>query len=394
MPTSLKITGQIGDASWIRRMFEEGARLKQLHGEDNVFDFTLGNPVIEPPPRLQQVLEQVVLSPRPGMHRYMPNAGHEWVRAAVAAHLSRVHAVRLGAEHVLMTCGAAGALNCVLKAILDPGDEVLVLVPFFPEYAFYIDNHGGRMVLVETDERFGLDVDAVRRAIGPRTRAMIVNSPNNPTGRVYDRPSMEALGDVLRRAEEEVTGRPLYLLSDEPYRAIVYDAVEVPSIFAMHRHCVLCTSHSKDLGLAGERIGYAAINPAHLGADKLFGALAFANRILGYVNAPALMQLVVAELQEERIDPLLYRRRRDMFVQGLGEAGWPVEAPQGAFYLFPATPIPDDLAFANRLKEKNVLVVPGRGFGRPGHVRICYCVPEEVIARSLTSFRAALQELS
>ena len=392
MPTAKKIAGQIGNASFIRRMFEEGERLKQQFGAENVFDFTLGNPVMEPPPRMKQVLAQVVDARRPGMHRYMANVGYEPVRQAVAGYLSRIHGCPLTAEHVVMTVGAAGAMNCVLKAILDPGDEVIVLAPFFPEYAFYVDNHGGKLVLVQTDATFRPEAEALRQALTPRTRALIINSPNNPTGKVYDRATLEALAGVLHEAAA-LTGRPVYLLSDEPHRKLVYDGIEVPSIFEVYPYSVICTSHSKDLALPGERIGYAAINPNHPGAAELFGALAFANRILGYVNAPALMQLVVAQLQEEQVSLELYRRRRDLLVEGLNDAGWPVEAPEGAFYLFPATPIPDDLAFVRALARKNVLTVPGRGFGRPGHVRLCYCIEEDTIRRSIPRFREALAEL-
>lgn len=392
MPTSRSIADKITRHSWIRRMFEEGARLKQELGADQVFDFTLGNPVVEPPANLLQTLADVVAHEEPGCHRYMQNTGFLWVREAVAKQLSSVHDRLFGPQHVVMTCGAAGALNITLKSILDPGDEVLVLVPFFPEYEFYIDNHGGKMVLVQTRADFTVDLDAVAAALSPRTRAIIVNSPNNPTGTVYDHATLAGLGTLLGDAEKRY-GRRIYLISDEPYRALVYDGPPPGSIFAVHPHAVLCTSHSKDLALPGERIGFAAIHPDDPEGPRLYGALAFTNRILGFVNAPALMQRVVARLQGITVDPEIYRRRRDMLVAGLRAAGMEVQAPPGAFYLFPRTPIPDDIAFTNLLKEKAVLVVPGQGFGRAGHVRIAYCIPEAMIERGLPRIAEVLASL-
>ncbi len=392
MSISRKVREQILRASWIRRMFEEGARLREVLGPERVFDFTLGNPMVEPPEGFEQVLVEVASETRPGLHRYMHNAGYPEVRAAVAAHLSEIHHVEFGANHVVMTVGAAGAMNTVLKAILDPGDEVLVMVPFFPEYAFYIDNHGGRVVEVQTDERFHLDLGRIQEAIGPKTRAVIVNTPNNPTGAVYDQESLEGLGRLLAQAELRY-GRPVYLISDEPYRAVYYGEGELPSVFSVHPYAVSCTSHSKDLALPGERIGYAAINPDNPAAADLFGAMTFTNRILGYVNAPALMQRVVARLQGWRVEPELYRRRRDLLVTGLREAGLDIDPPDGAFYLFPKTPIPDDVAFVNMLKDRGILVVPGSGFGRPGHIRLSYCVDEETISRSVPVFAEAMADL-
>ncbi len=393
MPTSNKVAQLIQGSSWIRRMFEEGERLKAIHGKDAVFDFTLGNPVIDPPEGLEEALLEAVRDRRPGAHRYMPNPGFLDVRQAVADHLSRVHQRPLGPERILMTVGAAGAMNITLKAILDPGDEVLVLVPYFPEYAFYVDNHGGVLVPVETRADFDLDLDRVAAALGPRTRAVIINSPNNPTGRIYDAATLRGLGELLQAAEQR-HGRPIYLLSDEPYRAIVYAAGPLPSVFAAHRHAVICTSHSKDLAIPGERIGYAAIHPEHPGGAQLFDAMAFANRILGFVNAPALMQRVVARLQETQVDPEVYRRRRDLMIAGLRAAGMEIEPPRGAFYLFPRTPIADDVAFTELLKEELVLVVPGEGFGRAGHIRLSYCVPDETIAASLPAFERVARRLS
>ena len=371
-------------------MFEEGARLRAEHGAENVFDFSLGNPTLEPPPAFTKALRREVADLAPGSHRYMPNPGYPQVRAKVAAHLSEAHGVEVTANHVLMTVGAAGAANCTLKAILDPGDQVVVLAPFFPEYRFYIDNHGGEMVVAETTETFDLDPEAIAELITPKTRAVIVNSPNNPTGRIYSADRLAHLGSVLREAETK-HGREIYLISDEPYRKIVYD-VELPSLFAAHHNSVICTSHSKDLGLPGERIGFAAINPACDDDAELFGAMAFTNRILGYVNAPALMQRVIADLQAETIDPALYRRKRDLFLTGLREAGYEVVEPEGAFYLFPKSPIEDDVEFVQVLSKHLVLGVPGLGFARAGHLRLAYCVDDVTIEKALPRFAAAYNE--
>jgi len=249
------------ESSWIRRMFEEGCALKARCGRENVFDFSLGNPCLEPPPKFQQALEAVVNESIPGKHAYMPNAGLIETRAAIARYLGEEHGIAVGAEHILMTCGAGGALNVILKALLEPGDEVIILIPFFPEYRFYIDNHGGTSIPVKSQRDFSLDLSSLEERIGKRTKALLLNSPNNPTGKVYDAASLTALGELLQRKERQF-GREIYLISDEPYAKLVYDGIRVPSIFAVHPHSILATSHSKDLSLPGERIGYLAINPA------------------------------------------------------------------------------------------------------------------------------------
>lgn len=390
MYVSRKIHGFIGGASWIRRMFEEGTRLRAQHGEDNVFDFSLGNPTIEPPEAFKAALRRAVLEAPVGAHRYMANTGYPEARAAIAAHLRRVHERPVTENHVVMTVGAAGALNCTLKAILDPGDEVVVWAPFFPEYRFYVDNHQANLVVAETTADFDLDEAELERKLTPRTRAVIVNTPNNPTGRVYHRDRLRQIGELLAAAEQK-HGRPVYLLSDEPYRKIVFGTTP-PSLFHAHRNSIICTSHSKDLGLPGERIGFAAINPDCEGAAELFGALAFTNRVLGYVNAPATMQRVVAELQDVCIGPEVYCRKRDLFVAGLHDAGYDVVEPEGAFYLFPRSPIADDVEFVQLLASHLVLTVPGVGFARAGHFRIAFCCEDEAILRSLPRFAAARRE--
>lgn len=387
MPVSKKIENMMAGGSWIRRMFEEGNRLKVEHGADKVFDFSLGNPNLEPPEQFDAVLKDLVLNPRPGMHGYMPNAGYPATRAAVAAYLSAEQEVALAADHVVMCVGAGGALNVVFKAVLDEGDEVLTPNPRFVEYDTYVDNHGGVCRHVPTTEDFDLDVDAFEGAIGPRTRVVLVNSPNNPTGRVYSRETLEKLAALLRRKSAEM-GRIIFLLSDEPYRKIVYGDVVVPPILSLYENSLLVTSYSKDLSLAGERIGFVAASPAIPGVEKLMGGLTLANRILGFVNAPGLMQLAVAQLQGAGVDIGFYQRNRDTLYDCLVEAGFTVPRPDGAFYLFPKSPVEDDVAFARELAEQLVLVVPGSGFGGPGHFRIAYCVSPKTVDGSLSVFQA------
>jgi aspartate aminotransferase len=386
MPVSKKIDDMMAGSSWIRRMFEEGNRLRAEHGADNVFDFSLGNPNLEPPERFDAVLKDLVLNPRPGMHGYMPNAGYPATRAAVAGYLSKEQEVALSGDHVVMCVGAGGALNVVFKAVLDEGDEVITPNPRFVEYDTYVDNHGGVCKHVQTTPEFDLDLEAFEAAIGPRTRIVLVNSPNNPTGRVYSRDTLERLGALLKRKEAE-TGRIIFLLSDEPYRKIVYGDVVVPPILSAYEHSILVTSYSKDLSLAGERIGFVAANPAIPGVEKLMGGLTLANRILGFVNAPALMQLAVAQLQGEGVDIGFYQRNRDMLYGTLVESGFTVPHPDGAFYLFPKSPLEDDVAFVRELAERLVLAVPGSGFGGPGHFRLAYCVSPKTVEGSLPVFK-------
>jgi len=385
MTVSTRIRQAMENASWIRRMFEEGAELKAKIGADQVFDFTLGNPDLEPPEEFKKELAAAAQESRPGLHGYMPNAGLVPTRQAVARHLSLIHHLDFKTDNVVLTCGAAGALNIILKVLLDPGDEVVVLAPFFPEYLFYVDNHGGTARVVETDAHFQLDLNRLEKALSPRTRAVIINSPNNPTGQVYEAPALKELGRLLTHHSGR-HGRPVYLLADEPYRRLIYDGMTLPSIFAAYPDTLLATSFSKDLSIAGERLGYAAVSPKAAGRRELFGGLVLANRILGFVNAPALMQRVVAHLLETSVDVGYYARRRDLFSGILTDAGYDFVKPQGAFYFFPQAPGGDDLALVARLKEENILAVPGRGFGRAGYFRLAFCVPEEVIRRAAPGF--------
>jgi aspartate aminotransferase len=388
MPISQRIQAAVQNSSWIRRMFEEGAELKARLGADQVFDFTLGNPDLEPPPGFKEELLAAAQDPRPGLHSYMPNAGLLETRQALAHFLSRVHGLDFKAHDLILTCGASGGLNVILKTLLDPGDEVVVFAPFFPEYLFYADNHGGVARVVETDEHFRLDLERLGEALGPRTRAVIINSPNNPTGQIYDEATLHELGRMLGHHAGR-HGRPVYLVSDEPYRRLAYDGVQVPSVLAAYPNTLLTTSFSKDLSIPGERLGYVAVSPRATGRGELAGGMILANRILGFVNAPALMQRVVVRLLEVSVDITPYARRRELFCDILEQAGYDFTRPPGAFYLFPQAPGGDDLAFVARLKEENILAVPGRGFGRPGYFRLAFCVPEKVIEAAAPGFARA-----
>ncbi len=392
MAISTKMTDFASRSSWIRKMFEEGGKLKAEFGAENVFDFSLGNPDLPPPPAFAENLQKIVTEDGPGSHSYMPNGGYPFVREAVAAQISKEQEVPVTGEEILMTCGAAGALNVVLKSILNPGEEVIILAPFFVEYNFYIDNQGGVAKIVKTTEDFNLDLAAIEAAISAKTKALIINSPNNPTGQIYPAADLAALGALLSRCEEKF-GSSIFLLSDEPYRKIIFEEYQVPSIFKAYQNSVVVSSSSKDLSLPGERIGYIAIHPAISDKQELLSAMVLANRILGFVNAPALMQRVVATLQGVTVDTDIYTRRREVFCKILADAGLEFTPPKGAFYIFPKSPLEDDAAFVAHLQKYKILAVPGRGFGMPGYFRLAFCVEDGVIARSAPAFKEAMATL-
>jgi len=392
MAISKKMNEFAQTSSWIRKMFEEGARLKAEFGAENIFDFSLGNPDLSPPPEFQATLVKLAQEDSPGSHAYMPNGGYPFVREAVAARISKEQGVTLSADEMLMTCGAAGGLNVTLKALLDPGDEVIILAPFFVEYKFYIDNHGGVSRVVSTDDSFDLDLNAIEAAVTEKTKAIIINSPNNPTGQIYSQESLAALGKVLAAASEKYAGC-IFLIADEPYRKIVFDNNDVPSIMQAYPNSIVVSSYSKDLSLPGERIGYIALHPEIEEKLPLVGALTLANRILGFVNAPALMQRVVAELQGASVDNSIYTKRREVFCKILAEAGYEFMPPKGAFYVFPKSPIEDDVEFVSRLQDQKILAVPGKGFGTPGYFRLAFCVEDSVIERSAAAFRKAMESV-
>ncbi len=392
MPVSEKIRASIEKSSWIRKMFEEGLIRKAKYGPDNVFDFSLGNPNLEPPAAFKRVLQSIAKDPAPSQHAYMPNAGRLDAREAVAAYLRKNNRTAFTPDDIVMTVGAGGGLNVVLKTILNPGEEVVIPSPYFVEYNFYLDNHQGVPRAVKTRPDFSLDMDAIADVITEKTRAVLINSPNNPTGKVYDRKTLEQLASVLRDRSRSL-GRPVYLISDEPYRKIVYDGGMVPSVFDAYEESFVVTSFSKDLSLPGERIGYAAVHPLASDKPMLVSGMVLCNRILGYVNAPALMQRSIIPLLEESVDISLYQRKRDMLCEGLSSIGYEFEKPGGAFYLFPRTPIEDDVAFVSALQEENILTVPGSGFYGPGHMRIAYCVDDRTIEKSIPGFARAMKKI-
>jgi aspartate aminotransferase len=391
MTVALKINEIMTQSSWIRKMFEEGARLKAEHGAGNVFDFSLGNPNLPPPEKFNDILRDTVDSCGLGDHCYMPQAGYPQVCVAIADYLTEEQGVAMTCDEIIMTCGAAGALNVIFKALLDPGDEVLTPTPCFVEYRFYADNHGGALTMVGTRPDFTLDMDAIDAAITAKTKVVLINSPNNPTGQIYSRESLEALGNLLKQ-KSAAYGHTIYLVSDEPYRKIVFDDARVPSIFQCYPESIIATSYSKDISIPGERIGFAAVNPNAAHKDELMAGMALTNRILGFVNAPALMQRVVACMQGMSVDIGEYKRKRDLLCDGLADAGYDFTTPPGAFYLFPRTPVADDVAFVKELQQELILVVPGSGFAGPGHFRIAFCVDDETIVNALPGFKKVMRK--
>ncbi len=391
MPISNKIKSHIEKASWIRKMFEEGNTLRQQYGAENVFDFTLGNPTMEPPEALHQELKRIADQPIPGMHRYMNNAGYDETRTAVAEAIAENCGLPVKGSHIVMTCGAGAALNVVLKTLLNPGDEVIILTPYFVEYKFYIDNQGGIPVEVTTDENFQPDLEAIASAINERTRAIIINSPNNPTGVIYPQAILKQLGELLAAKEQEF-GITILAISDEPYAKISFGE-EVPCIFNCISNSVIVTSHSKDLALPGERIGYIAANPQLSDVNLFMQGAIFCNRVLGFVNAPALMQRLVTSLQRTSVAIEPYRRKRDILYNKLTELGFEVVKPGGGFYLFPKSPLADEMEFIKKATENRILLVPGSGFGAPGYFRIAYCIDDDIIERSLPVWEKLAKEV-
>ena len=371
-------------ASWIRKMFEQGAILKKEHGEKNVFDFSIGNPYIDPPEKFFDVLETVAKDRTKGVHGYMSNAGYPETRDAVAEYLSEEHAMEIFGEHIIMTCGAGGGLNVIFKTILDPEDEVIVPAPFFVEYSFYVDNFGGILKTVPTKNDFSLDLNEIKNAVSEKTKAILINSPNNPTGRIYDKKAIDELGLLLKQKSSEYN-KEIYLISDEPYSKIVYDNISVPSILQTYTNSMIVTSYSKNLSIPGERLGFIAVNPSLEPLSEMLNGLIFSNRTLGFVNAPAIMQRVVKDIQGVSGDMDIYRQKRDLLCGMLFDLGYKFTKPEGAFYLFPKAPI-DDIEFVNELQEEKILVVPGSGFGCPGYFRISYCVEDSIIKGAKKGF--------
>ena len=391
MTIAKKIKLSISQSSMIRKMFEEGIILKKKYGVDKVYDFSLGNPNVEQPEEFKRELINLAAENIPLKHGYTPNAGYSETRQAIAQKINKITGLKMDADHVIMSCGAGGALNVILKALLDPGDEVIVLKPFFVEYPFYIGNFDGTVKYVATKTDFSLDIASIAGAINNKTKAIIINSPNNPTGKVYSEKEIAYLSRVLLE-KGRALGKTIYLISDEPYVEIVFDGVTVPSVLKAYPNSIVAYSYSKTLSLPGERIGYIAVNPQISEAGDLISALILCTRILGFVHAPALMQRIVARLQDVAVDVKVYQKKRDLLCAGLAKAGYKFEKPQGAFYLFVQSPIPDDVAFVQMLLKKNILVVPGSGFGGPGYFRIAYCVDDATIINSMDGFAKAIKE--
>ena len=417
MPVANAVKEALGSQSMIRKMFEEGNLLKKQYGSDKVFDFSLGNPDIEPPPAFHRVFKKLAKEDKKGSHGYMPNGGYPDVREALAEKTSREQGVKIDGSRLVMSCGAAGGLNVVFKSILNPGDEVVVPCPYFMEYRPYAANHGGRIVEAATKPDFSLDLEAIREKLSTRSAAVLINSPNNPTGRIYPAETIAGLAAILEEHGKK-SGRMPYLISDEPYRDIAYDNAKVPSVLAAYKESLVVFSYSKSLPLPGERIGYIAAGPEVSDIENLIGAFIFGTRVLGFVNAPALMQRIVAELTYARVDLDVYARRRDTFTGILDQAGISYAKPEGAFYLFCKVPqrkhgsgagsgnagtgssgaagsgdaAGDDLAFVDCLKQQLILGVPGRGFGKPGWLRFAYCVDEKIIRAAGPAFMRAMEK--
>lgn len=386
---SQKMLNFMERSSWIRKMFEEGIRLKNIHGKDRVFDFSLGNPDLPPPKAFEQTLARIAANPQPGVHAYMPNAGLDRVRERIAGRVAADHQTPITKDEIIMTCGAAGGLNIIFKAILNEGEEVITPAPYFVEYGFYVDNHGGKLLPVPANPDFSLNISAIESAINLKTKAVLINSPNNPTGAVYSRNEIKKLIEILTNVSQS-TGQTIFLISDEPYRRLAFDGMQIPAILDLYENAIVTTSFSKDLSIPGERIGYVAINPGCPWKTQLLGAMTLANRILGFVNAPALMQRTVAEVINESVNVDIYQRRRDLFASILQEAGYEFTLPKGAFYFFPKTPI-DDVKFVSLLQEELILAVPGTGFGCPNHIRLAFCVDEAVIEGARAGFKRAIE---
>lgn len=393
MVISENMAGLVAGSSAIRQLFEEGKAMAKKVGAENVYDFSLGNPSVPAPEKIKAAVEEILnTQDSTFVHGYMSNAGYESVRQAVADDLNEKYGASYDMDDIMMTVGAAGGLNCILRALLNIDDEVICFAPFFGEYRSYTLNYRGKLVVVPADtESFQLNLDAFRELITERTKAVIINNPNNPTGVIYSEETLAALQKILEEAEARV-GHPIYVISDEPYRELVYDGAFVPFMPGIIKNCIICYSFSKSLSLPGERIGYLAISKAVDAYDELQPALIVANRCLGYVNAPSLFQLAVAKCLKEKTDVETYDKNRKLLYEALTELGFECIKPQGAFYLFVKSPVADETLFVDRAKAHHLLLVAASGFGCPGYVRIAYCVSYDMIVRSLPAFKALAQE--
>lgn len=390
---SNKMEKLVKGSSTIRAMFEEGKKLSAKYGEENVFDYSLGNPNVEPPEEVKKAIIDIINEESQNLvHGYMNNAGYEDVRKKIADFINEKNNTNLTENNIVMTCGAAGGLNIILKTLLNPEDEVIVIAPFFGEYQNYVNNFDGKLVVVQSNkETFQPDIEALEKGITPKTKAIIINTPNNPTGVIYSEESLTKMAEVLKKKEKEY-GTSIYLISDEPYKEIAYDGAEVPFLLKYHKNSFIGYSYSKSLSLPGERIGYVVANSEMDDYENIIQSLNVANRILGFVNAPSLFQRVIGRILGAEVDVNIYKKNRDLLYNHLISLGFECVKPQGAFYLFPKSLIPDDKAFAEAAKKYNLLIVPGSSFGCPGHFRLSYCISYEKIEKSLQAFTKLAEE--
>jgi len=385
---SEKMMKLVGANSAIRVMFEEGKRLAAIYGRDNVYDFSIGNPNFPAPPEVNQAIMDVLAGEEStAVHGYMSNAGFEDVRTAVAESLNRRFGTSFTMDNIIMSVGAAGGLNVVFRTLLNPGDEVIAIAPYFVDYGNYVANYDGALVVVKADARtFQPDPDEVEKAITRRTKAVIINSPNNPTGVIYSEATMRSLAAVLEAKQKEY-GSSIYLISDEPYRELAFDGAEVPWLTKLYRNTIVCYSWSKSLSLPGERIGYLVLPSELDDYENIFAAAAIATRVLGFINAPSLMQRAVARCLNAKVNIDAYNTNRQLLFNGLTDAGFECVYPSGGFYIWLKSPVEDEKEFVATAKSLNILMVPGSAFAWPGYVRLAYCVSPDMIKRSLPAFR-------
>ncbi|HPJ76502.1 MAG TPA: pyridoxal phosphate-dependent aminotransferase [Clostridia bacterium] len=386
-----KITENLSKSSFIRAMFEEGNRLKAIYGEKNVYDFSIGNPEMEPPVEVKQSLLDIAMSKEEGMHKYMSNAGYEQTRKAVAKSIKNDYDYDIPYKNIIMSAGAAAGLFVTLKSILNPDDEVIVFKPYFAEYGFYVMHAQGNLKVADCDESFMPDIDSFMRTATSRTKAVIINTPNNPSGVIYPKEVLLKLNEAIRQVEKKYN-TDIFVLSDEPYAKIVFDDATVPCVFKCFDKAIIINSYSKSLALPGERIGYIAVDHKIPNAELLLNICIFNTRTLGYVNAPALIQRVIQQSCEAKVDVEDYKRRRDLLYNHMIECGFSIKKPQGAFYLFVKSPVEDEMEFVEKAKGFNILIVPGRGFGMPGYIRMCFCVSYETIKSSLPKITQLAKE--
>lgn len=390
---SKKMIGLVQNSSVIRAMFEEGKKLAAIHGAEHVYDFSLGNPSVEPPKEIKDAVIDIISNERANLvHGYMNNSGYEDVRAAIASSINKKFNTSFHDKNILMTVGAAGGLNVIFKTLLNPGDEVITFAPFFGEYRNYVNNYEGELVIISPNTiDFQPNLDEFELKITDKTKAVIVNTPNNPTGVVYSEETIVSLAKILNKKQKELN-TSIYLIADEPYRELVYDGVQVPYLTKYYNNTIVGYSYSKSLSLPGERIGYLVIPDEVDDFQDIIAGANVANRILGFVNAPSLMQRVVAKCLDTEVDVSVYNRNRELLFNSLTEYGFSCVKPEGAFYLFVKALEEDDKAFVQAAKKYNILMVPGSSFGCPGYCRIAYCVDYATIERSLSSFKRLAEE--